>query len=77
MHNAGINWGTYQDAFCVEGQYHCNAHANNLVLVPPGALPDGAPGFQRLVSHEIYILTELPTMPCATAGCCTGPGHGI
>jgi hypothetical protein len=52
MHDAGINWGTYQDAFCNYrgGAYHCNAHSNNLVLVAPDALPAGAPGAQRLVS---------------------------
>jgi hypothetical protein len=46
MHDAGINWGTYQDAFCNyrAGAYHCNAHSNNLVLVAPDALPAGAPG---------------------------------
>ena len=51
MHNAGINWGTYQDAACHirGGGFHCNAHANNLVLIPPNAIPQGAPGSQRLV----------------------------
>jgi hypothetical protein len=51
MHNAGINWGTYQDATCnlSGGCFHCNAHANNLVIIPPGALPDGTPGSTRLV----------------------------
>eukprot|EP00004_Rigifila_ramosa_P008594 TRINITY_DN1984_c0_g2_i2.p1 TRINITY_DN1984_c0_g2~~TRINITY_DN1984_c0_g2_i2.p1 ORF type:complete len:678 (-),score=146.88 TRINITY_DN1984_c0_g2_i2:135-2168(-) len=37
MHQARISWGTYQDAMCHPDQYHCNAHANNLAVVAPGA----------------------------------------
>ena len=33
LHDAGISWGTYQDSICHEGQYHCNAHSDNLVLL--------------------------------------------
>eukprot|EP00927_Polykrikos_kofoidii_P009836 TRINITY_DN14122_c0_g1_i1.p1 TRINITY_DN14122_c0_g1~~TRINITY_DN14122_c0_g1_i1.p1 ORF type:complete len:601 (-),score=91.54 TRINITY_DN14122_c0_g1_i1:306-2024(-) len=33
----GVSWGTYADAMCYEGQLHCNAHANNLVVIPPAA----------------------------------------
>jgi hypothetical protein len=37
MHAQRISWGTYQDQMCnVEfDEWHCNAHANNLVLLPP------------------------------------------
>ena len=34
LHDAGISWGTYQDAMCAESQWHCNAHSNNMVVVP-------------------------------------------
>jgi hypothetical protein len=30
----GVSWGTYQDAMCHESQMHCNAHSNNMVLIP-------------------------------------------
>jgi hypothetical protein len=38
MHAQRTSWGTYQDQMCnVEfDEWHCNAHANNLVLLPPG-----------------------------------------
>ena len=35
LHAAGASWGTYQDTMCHEGQWHCNAHSNNFVLIPP------------------------------------------
>ena len=31
LSSAGISWGTYQDSLGT----HCNAHANNMVVVPP------------------------------------------
>uniref|UniRef100_A0A7S1VXK2 Uncharacterized protein n=1 Tax=Ditylum brightwellii TaxID=49249 RepID=A0A7S1VXK2_9STRA len=34
LHAMKTSWGTYQDAMCREGQWHCNAHANNMVLIP-------------------------------------------
>lgn len=34
VHASGTSWGTYRDYMCHEGQWHCNAHSNNLVLVP-------------------------------------------
>lgn len=41
MHDVRISWGTYQDALCYDGQWHCNAHANNVTIldetVPPSA----------------------------------------
>ena len=46
LHNAGICWGTYQDFL----GSHCNAHANNLLLLPPTAIPGDEPGSKRLVS---------------------------
>ena len=33
MHAAGYSWGTYVDAMCFEGQWHCNAHSNNVVVL--------------------------------------------
>ena len=44
LHEARIAWGTYRDS----SGYHCNAHANNLVLRRPA--PDGG--------------TEAFLMPC-------------
>merc|ERR1712098_572238 len=35
-----ISWGTYADSLCHEGQLHCNAHANNIAIVPPGESTD-------------------------------------
>ena len=46
LHNAGMSWGTYQDYL----GSHCNAHANNLVVLPPDSLPSGDKRSQRLVS---------------------------
>ena len=79
MHNAGINWGTYQDAVCdlSGGCFHCNAHANNLVLVPPGALPDGAPGSTRLVRQSRAKCKSVCGCVTAAAGGCAGLGHGV
>ena len=33
MQDANINWGSYVDRGC---SYHCNAHSNNLVVLPQG-----------------------------------------
>jgi hypothetical protein len=35
LHSNGINWGTYQDAMTRKdlGEWHCNAHSNNLVVL--------------------------------------------
>jgi len=51
LHAAGLSWGTYQDAMCRPGMgdWHCNAHSNNLVVVAEGLVPPGAPGAQRLL----------------------------
>eukprot|EP00286_Rhodomonas_abbreviata_P029820 CAMPEP_0181292106 /NCGR_PEP_ID=MMETSP1101-20121128/2328_1 /TAXON_ID=46948 /ORGANISM="Rhodomonas abbreviata, Strain Caron Lab Isolate" /LENGTH=565 /DNA_ID=CAMNT_0023396551 /DNA_START=135 /DNA_END=1832 /DNA_ORIENTATION=- len=37
LHDKRVSWGTYQDDMCRRdfGEFHCNAHANNLVLLPP------------------------------------------
>ena len=70
--------GAHQDAVCNigSGGFHCNAHANNLVLVPPGAIPPGAPGAQRLVCG-MRVLCELTACLTLAAGCCAGLGHGF
>jgi hypothetical protein len=39
MHDEQISWGTYEDAIGL----HCNAHCNNLVLVPESLSEPGAP----------------------------------
>mmetsp|Transcript_11981 Transcript_11981/g.17965 ORF Transcript_11981/g.17965 Transcript_11981/m.17965 type:complete len:588 (-) Transcript_11981:214-1977(-) len=28
-----VSWGTYSDSLCFQGQLHCNAHANNFVIL--------------------------------------------
>lgn len=33
LHAEGVSWGTYQDTMCHDGQWHCNAHSNNFVLL--------------------------------------------
>ena len=40
MHRAGISWGTYVDAMCHEGQWHCNAHTNNVVVLSEAQVPE-------------------------------------
>ncbi len=32
------------------GSFHCNAHANNVVIPAPGSLKPGEPGAQRLLA---------------------------
>jgi hypothetical protein len=40
MHDANTSWGTYADNMCYEGQLHCNAHNNNLVILAQGTVED-------------------------------------
>ena len=41
MHDARVSWGTYQDEICIDAsQWHCNAHANNVVILAEGSSPD-------------------------------------
>lgn len=35
MQVSHVSWGTYSDAMCYDGQLHCNAHANNMVVLAP------------------------------------------
>ena len=37
LHAENTSWGTYQDAICHPSQWHCNAHANNLVVLAPSS----------------------------------------
>jgi len=37
LHARGVSWGTYQDGMCFNGQWHCNAHSNNFVVLRPEA----------------------------------------
>jgi hypothetical protein len=41
---AHMSWGTYQDALCSADAWHCNAHANNLVIMAPGNSEDSYVG---------------------------------
>jgi hypothetical protein len=38
MHSRRVSWGTYQDEMCRVDldEWHCNAHSNNLVVLPEG-----------------------------------------
>ena len=41
MHDARVSWGTYQDEICIDAsQWHCNAHANNVVILAEGSSPE-------------------------------------
>ena len=44
MHLAGYSWGTYTDAMCFEGQWHCNAHSNNCIVLSEEQAARAAPG---------------------------------
>jgi hypothetical protein len=39
LHSARVSWGTYQDEMCRRdfGEFHCNAHSNNVVLMEEDA----------------------------------------
>lgn len=50
FHDKRLSWGTYTDAMCSEGQWHCNAHSNNVVLTAEGLLEKGQPGADSLLS---------------------------
>ena len=39
-HKCHTSWGTYQDKICHESGWHCNAHANNMVIMAPGHSDD-------------------------------------
>ena len=56
MHRAGISWGTYVDAMCFDGQWHCNAHTNNLVVLSEAQAAQLAPG--------VAAATERPLLAC-------------
>jgi hypothetical protein len=59
LHAEGVSWGTYQDTMCHDGQWHCNAHSNNFVLLPQGpALSAPMVGFLDLdmaFDKETYV----------------------
>eukprot|EP00930_Biecheleria_cincta_P047396 TRINITY_DN32849_c0_g1_i1.p1 TRINITY_DN32849_c0_g1~~TRINITY_DN32849_c0_g1_i1.p1 ORF type:complete len:627 (+),score=110.64 TRINITY_DN32849_c0_g1_i1:53-1933(+) len=49
MHDARVSWGTYQDEICVDdSQWHCNAHANNVVVLAEGSSRDMFLGYLDL-----------------------------
>ena len=52
LHSEKVSWGTYQDELCNKewDEWHCNAHANNLVVVPEGSVPPDHPGAHSLLS---------------------------
>eukprot|EP00658_Telonema_sp_P-2_P021113 TRINITY_DN1838_c0_g2_i1.p1 TRINITY_DN1838_c0_g2~~TRINITY_DN1838_c0_g2_i1.p1 ORF type:complete len:574 (-),score=138.39 TRINITY_DN1838_c0_g2_i1:231-1952(-) len=39
MHDDRVSWGTYQDTLCFDGQWHCNAHANNVMILDEQSAP--------------------------------------
>jgi hypothetical protein len=59
MHSHRISWGTYQDAMCRRDfdEWHCNAHANNLVLIPPQT--DSALLHSHTNSHSFLSFLDL------------------
>jgi len=48
LHKMNISWGTYQDEMCFDGQWHCNAHANNMVVLAEGSHPSMLLGYLDL-----------------------------
>jgi len=52
MHGERVSWGTYQDSLCNKGldEWHCNAHANNLVVIGEGSIAPGEPGHESLLA---------------------------
>jgi len=52
MHSIGYSWGTYQDAMCRKefDEWHCNAHANNFVIIPDTHFPADHPSKQSILS---------------------------
>ena len=61
LHAMRISWGTYQDQMCRRDfdEWHCNAHANNMVLLPEAEVGDTVGGMAW-----ILILTLLSGPPC-------------
>lgn len=53
FHKARTSWGTYQDQMCRKehDEWHCNAHSNNLVIIPEGSFAEGNPGFESFLSY--------------------------
>lgn len=45
LHQNGVNWGTYDDSLCS----HCNAHPNNLVILPHPSHPCRPPSSHHLL----------------------------
>ena len=45
-HDLKLSWGTYQDDMCRKhlGEWHCNAHSDNMVLLPPTIGAGGVEG---------------------------------
>ncbi len=64
LRTEGLSWGTYQDAMTSKdfGQWHCNAHSNNLVVVAENAISSDKPGgevsknLQKILSLFIFFL---------------------
>jgi hypothetical protein len=52
IHGQRLSWGTYQDGLCRRDwdEWHCNAHANNLVVVPESSIPADHPGAHSFLS---------------------------
>jgi hypothetical protein len=64
MHSHQVSWGTYQDAMCRRDldEWHCNAHVNNLVLIPPpppGPTSHLATASSSPLSHSFLSFLDL------------------
>eukprot|EP00945_MAST-04E_sp_MAST-4E-sp1_P002647 g2647.t1 len=40
--DCNTSWGTFQDSMCHESEWHCNAHANNMVVLSPDVVRQDA-----------------------------------
>lgn len=52
IHSSGLSWGTYQDAMCRKDydEWHCNAHANNFVIIAEDTFPSDHPKGHSILS---------------------------
>ena len=71
LHKLKISWGTYQDEMCFDGQWHCNAHANNMVLLAEGESQDMFLSYLDLdmaFDSETFVECWGKTAPKGTVG---------
>lgn len=72
MHDARVSWGTYQDEICIDdSQWHCNAHANNVVVLAEGSSRDMFLGYLDLdmaFDDETFVSVYGKGSPKGTVG---------